>query len=161
MRILSRVVVLPVFLGLAAVSSLSQQKSPLNNAAEPFAIRPGSSFSASGGAAKIANQKASKIASDIIDAEAIIKANSIYGKQVDSNDLTKYALEGALRTLDPHSSYFDQRDWQDLIEEEDSGYTGMGATIGNYSHNGVTDIYVLDTFPGSPAARAGLKFGDR
>src|SRR3569832_1578275 len=60
MRILSRVFVLPVFLGLAALSAFSQQKSPLNNAAEPFAIRPGSSFSASGGAANIANHKASK-----------------------------------------------------------------------------------------------------
>ena len=161
MRILSRVLVLPVFLGLAAVASVSQQKSPLNNAAEPFAIRSGSSFAASGGANDVANKKASKIASDIVDAEAIIKANSVYGKAVDSGALTKYALEGALRTLDPHSSYYDQRDWQELLDEEDSGYTGMGATIANYSHDGVTDTYILDTYPGSPAAKAGLKFGDR
>jgi len=161
MRILSRVVVLPVFLGLVAVSFFSQQKSPLNNAAEPFAIRPGSSFAASGGSADIRSSKASKIASDIVEAEAIIRANSVSGKQVDNNDLTKYALEGALRTLDPHSSYFDQRDWQELLDEEDSGYTGMGATIANYSHDGVTDTYVVATFTGSPAARAGLKFGDR
>jgi carboxyl-terminal processing protease len=161
MRILSRVFVLHVFLGLAAVSSLSQQKSALNNAAEPFAIRPGSSFAASGGSADIANAKASKIASEIVEAEAIIKANSISAKLIDNNELTKYALEGALRTLDPHSSYYDQRDWQELLEEEDSGYTGMGATIANYSHNGVTDTYVVATFAGSPAAKAGLKFGDR
>jgi carboxyl-terminal processing protease len=161
MRILSRVLTLPVFLGLAAVVSLSQQKSPLNNAAEPFAIRPGSSFVASGGSSQVASGKAAKIASDIVEAEAIIRAHAVVGKQIDNNDLTKSALEGALRTLDPHSSYFDQRDWQDLLDEEDSGYTGMGATIANYSHNGVTDTYVLDAFPGSPAARAGLKFGDR
>ena len=161
MRILSRVFLLPVFLGLAAVASLSQQKSPLNNAAEPFAIRPGSSFAASGGSSDAAARKASKIAADIVEAEAVIRANSVYGKQVDSNELTKNALEGALRTLDPHSSYFDQRDWQELLDEEDSGYTGMGATIANYSHDGVSDTYVLDTFPGSPAAKAGLRFGDR
>jgi carboxyl-terminal processing protease len=161
MRNFGRVLLVPVFLSLAAVTPLSQQRSPLNNAAEPFAIKPGSSFAASGGSADVTAKKASRIAADILEAEAVIRGNSVYGKAVDNNELTKSALEGALRTLDPHSSYYDQRDWQDLLDEEDSGYTGMGATIANYSHDGVTNTYVLDTYAGSPAARAGLKFGDR
>ncbi|MBV9240699.1 MAG: S41 family peptidase [Acidobacteria bacterium] len=161
MRLVSRVVLPLVFLCFAAGVSLSQPRSLLNDAAEPFSLRPGSSFSASGGATDVANRKASKITADILEAEAIIKANSVYGKKLDPNDLTKHALQGALRTLDPHSTYFDQRDWQEMIDEEESGYTGMGATIANFRHGDTIDTYVLATYANSPAARAGLKFGDR
>jgi len=148
--------------GALACAALPQQpKTLLNDVVEPFAIRPGSSFAASGAAADVNSRRPSKIAADILEAERIIRENSVDGKRVGASDLTKKALEGALRTLDPHSSYFDQAEWRELLDEEQSGYTGIGATIGAYEQNGVTDTYVLATFPGSPAARAGLRFGDR
>jgi len=150
-----------ILTGVLACSAFAQlPKQTLNDVVEPFAIRPGSSFSASGSSADL-NRKPSRIAADLIEAERIIRDNSVVGRKIDNNELTKKALEGALRTLDPHSSYFDQREWREMLDEEESGYTGIGATIGNYQRNGVTDTYILATFPGSPAAKAGLRFGDR
>ena len=150
-----------ILTGVLACSAFAQlPKQTLNDVVEPFAIRPGSSFAASGSSADL-NRKPSRIAADLIEAERIIRDNSVVGRKIDNNELTKKALEGALRTLDPHSSYFDQREWREMLDEEESGYTGIGATIGNYQRNGVTDTYILATFPGSPAAKAGLRFGDR
>lgn len=148
-----------IILGISAVNSLSQQRSPLN-AAEPFSIRPGSSFTASGGSAAVGS-KPSRIAADIAEAEAIIRSRSVIGDKVSPTDLTKNALEGALRTLDPHSSYYDQREWQELLDEEQSGYTGIGATIANFRRGDVDETYVLSVYPGSPADRARLRFGDK
>ena len=68
---------------------------------------------------------------------------------------------GALRSLDPHSNYFDQAEWKDLLDEQRSGYTGIGATIANFDKGGVTDTFVLSTFPGSPAFKAQLRYGDK
>jgi carboxyl-terminal processing protease len=158
MRYPGRTHVAVVFLSLAASVSFAQLKSPLN-ASEPFSIRPGSSFTASGGSAS--TSKPSRIASDIAEVEAIVRANAVGGDKMSANDLTKSALEGALRTLDPHSSYYDAREWQDLLDEEQSGYTGIGATIATYELNGIDETYVLSVFPDSPAARARLRFGDK
>src|SRR4051794_12009672 len=107
MRHLSRVVRVFVFVCTAAGASLSQPKLPLNEPVEPFSIKPGSSFAASGGARSIDSQRPSRITADILEAETIIRANSISGKQLGLDDMMKNALEGALRTLDPHSSYYD------------------------------------------------------
>ncbi|HEV7701165.1 MAG TPA: S41 family peptidase [Pyrinomonadaceae bacterium] len=161
MRISSRVSLLLVSLSVATCANFAQLKSPLNDTVEPFSIRRGSSFTASGGSTGVGSSRPSSIAADIAEVEAIIRANSVEGKQLDSNEMTKLALDGALRALDPHSSYFDAREWQDMLDEEQSGYTGIGATIANFESGGVSDTYVLATAPGSPAARAQLKFGDR
>jgi carboxyl-terminal processing protease len=48
-----------------------------------------------------------------------------------------------------------------MMDEERSGYTGIGATIANFEIAGVTATYILSTFPGSPAERMQLRFGDR
>jgi carboxyl-terminal processing protease len=66
-----------------------------------------------------------------------------------------------LRSLDPHSNFYDAVEWKDLMDEERGSYSGMGASIGDFERDGVLNTYVLSTFPGSPAARAQLRFGDR
>ena len=75
--------------------------------------------------------------------------------------MTKSALTGALRSLDPHSSFFDRAEWKDMLDEESSTYTGIGATIANFEESGSINTFILATFPGSPAARAMLRFGDK
>jgi carboxyl-terminal processing protease len=66
-----------------------------------------------------------------------------------------------LHSLDPHSNYFDAAEYQDLLTDQQSEYFGIGATIANYYRDGETNTYVIATFPDSPAARAGLRFGDK
>jgi len=145
----------------------AQATAQLNPAVGPFSLKAGSTFSASGGSPdKAANEggsgaKAARIAADIREAEEILARNYIDSKPVRSPDLTKTALEGALRSLDPHSNFFDAAEWKDLMDEERSGYTGIGATIARFDKDGANDTYILSTYPGSPAARAQLRFGDK
>ena len=145
----------------------AQATAQLNPAVDPFSLKAGSTFSASGGSPdKAANEggssaKAARIAADIREAEEILARNYIDSKPVRSPDLTKTALEGALRSLDPHSNFFDAAEWKDLMDEERSGYTGIGATIARFDKDGANDTYILSTYPGSPAARAQLRFGDK
>ena len=152
---------------LTAVSLVSGQfKAPLNPPVEPFNIRPGSTFSASGsapdrGGSVLAADRPSQIAADILEAERLIADNSLNPRKVNPGSMTRSALEGMLRSLDPHSNYYDQSEWNELMDEQQSGYTGIGATIANFTRGADTDTYVISVYPGSPAARAQLKFGDR
>lgn len=152
MRTLSAVVfVLGLFTGAFAQASLLPEKP------EPFKLAEGSSFTASGTST---TRKTRKISSEIAEAETIIREN-LAGTLPTAPEMTRSAAVGALRSLDPHSNFFDQREWQDLLDQEDSAYTGIGATIQSYDTDGVLSTYILDAIPGSGAAAAGLRYGDR
>lgn len=66
------------------------------------------------------------------------------------------AIPGMLRTLDPHSSFFDPRAYKLLREDQKGRYFGVGMSVG--PRNGKT--VVMWPFPGSPAYKAGLRPGD-
>src|SRR5215475_5334424 len=68
----------------------------------------------------------------------------------------KGAVPGMLRTLDPHSNFFDPRDYALLREDQKGHYFGVGMQVG--PRNGKT--VVMAPFPGSPAYKAGLRPGD-
>lgn len=78
-----------------------------------------------------------------------------------SAELTKSAISSMLRTLDPHSSYFDASEYRDLLDEERSEYSGIGSTIVNYKQNGTLETYVIATYANGAAALAGLRYGDK
>jgi carboxyl-terminal processing protease len=68
----------------------------------------------------------------------------------------KGAVPGMLRTLDPHSNFFDPHDFQILREDQKGHYYGVGMTV--QPRNGKT--IVLAPFNGSPAYKAGIRPGD-
>ena len=70
----------------------------------------------------------------------------------------KGAIPGMLRTLDPHSNFFDPKDFAGLREEQKGRYYGVGMQIQPQSKTGRT--MVLAPFQGSPAYKAGLRPGD-
>lgn len=148
------------FLLLASTIS-AQVKTSIIPPSEPFSITTGSSFSASGGTETSNTAARSKITAQIAEAEEIIRQNHVAGQKIKFTDMTKSTLEGALRVLDPHSNFYDAIEWRELLNEQQSGYTGIGATIANFERGGKVETYVLSTFPGSPASRLGLRFGDR
>jgi len=74
----------------------------------------------------------------------------------DRERLTKASILGMLHTLDPHSSFFDRREFNEMQEEQSSKFYGIGVTINQ--RNG--RIYVLGVSAGMPAERAGLRYGD-
>jgi carboxyl-terminal processing protease len=133
---------------------------------EPFSISRGKSFSASPAHSKNASGVktqigANEITEDFAEALEIIRNNHIGGKTFDNNDLTKQSVAGMLRSLDPHSNYFDRAEYEDLLTDQKSEYFGIGATIVNYEKNRQTETYIISTFPDSTAERARLRFGDK
>jgi carboxyl-terminal processing protease len=68
----------------------------------------------------------------------------------------KGAVGGMLRTLDPHSSFFDPRDFQQLREDQRGSYYGVGMTIQPKDNR----IVVVAPFTGSPSYKAGIRPGD-
>jgi carboxyl-terminal processing protease len=68
----------------------------------------------------------------------------------------KGAIPGMLHTLDPHSNFFDPRDYELLREDQKGHYFGVGMQVRPF--NGKT--IVVAPFAGSPAYRAGLRPGD-
>src|SRR5438034_3038467 len=98
---------------------------------------------------------------DFNEALSVIQAHYIEGNKLDLNNVYKSSIIGMLRTLDPHSNYFDKEEFDEMKTDQRSEYLGIGASIQNYSVGDSVDTYVAATFQNAPAARAGLRFGDR
>jgi carboxyl-terminal processing protease len=155
---------LTLFVSSAGAQNKQQSISQLPDI-EPFSISRGKSFAASPAKPKsFAVEKqigADQITEDFADALEIIRNNHVGGKRIDYNELAKQSLDEMLRSLDPHSNYFDQAEYEELLTDQQSEYFGIGATIVNYEKQRQTETYVISTFPDSTADRAHLRFGDK
>ena len=98
---------------------------------------------------------------DFDEALKMIQEQYVEGKKLNYNDIYKSSIIGMLRSLDPHSNYYDREEFEELKTDQRSEYFGIGASIQNYIRGDQADTYVTATFDGSPAARAGLRYGDR
>jgi carboxyl-terminal processing protease len=101
------------------------------------------------------------IEKDFDEAMKVIQENYIEGKKLDYNAIFKSSIIGMLRSLDPHSNYYDRDEYDELKTDQRSEYFGIGASIQNYVLGEQADTFVTATFQNSPASRAGLRFGDR
>jgi carboxyl-terminal processing protease len=79
-----------------------------------------------------------------------------YVETIDSDRLVYGAIRGMLATLDPHSSFFDPREYAQMRERQEGRYYGIGIQI--QSLDG--DITAMRIFEGSPAYKAGMRRGD-
>jgi carboxyl-terminal processing protease len=71
------------------------------------------------------------------------------------------AIPGMLRTLDPHSNFFDPKQFAEMREEMQGNYYGVGMEIAARPNRaGKIVTQVIEPLPGSPAFRAGLRPGD-
>jgi len=79
-----------------------------------------------------------------------------YVDKVDSDRVVYSAIRGMLGTLDPHSSFFDPREYAQMRERQEGRYYGLGITIQTI------DSYITaqNVFEGSPAYKMGLRHGD-
>ena len=101
------------------------------------------------------------IEKDFDEALRTIQENYVEGDKIDYSAVFKSSIIGMLRSLDPHSNYYDRAEYEELKTDQRSEYFGIGASIQNYILGEQADTFVTATFPNSPAARAGLRFGDR
>ena len=79
-----------------------------------------------------------------------------YVEEVPSDRLVYGGIEGMLKTLDPHSSFFDPRQYAQMRERQEGKYYGLGIQIQPIDG----DITVMSIFEGSPAFKKGLRRGD-
>lgn len=86
---------------------------------------------------------------------SIVQQN--YAEPIDTDKLVyDGAIPGMLHVLDPHSNFFDPKEWAHQMEEQRGNYYGVGMTIVPIEDK----VEVVSPFPGSPADRAGIKPGD-
>ena len=134
---------------------------------DPFRIAAGSSFSASAPAGRRAEAAAAaaaerrKIVADLSEAERLIQDNYAGGPRPGLDALTKNALTSLLHQLDPHSNFYDRSQWKELLDEQRSGYAGIGASLSSFARGSSVDTYIVSTFDRTPARLADLRFGDR
>jgi carboxyl-terminal processing protease len=92
-----------------------------------------------------------KIFSDILD---IIEKN--YVEPVDSQKLIRGAINGMLKSLDPHSSFLLPDAYKELRIDTKGEFSGIGIVITMQEHR----LTVISPIEGSPAYEAGIKAGD-
>lgn len=85
----------------------------------------------------------------------VVEENAATPVDPDKN-VYKGAIPGMLRTLDPHSNFFDPRDFQLLREDQKGRYYGVGMTVAPRDRKTI----VIAPFTGSPAYKAGIRPGD-
>ena len=88
--------------------------------------------------------------------DVFLKVRESYVDQVDDKKLIEGAINGMLASLDPHSSYLDARDSENMRSQTDGEYGGLGLTVS--SDEGA--VRVVSPTDDTPAARAGMKSGD-
>ncbi len=108
-----------------------------------------------------ADPKLASIQRDFEEALKMIEQQYVDGRKLNYNDVYKSSIIGMLRSLDPHSNYYDREEFEELKTDQRSEYFGIGASIQNYIHGDQADTYITATFDASPASKAGLRYGDR
>lgn len=103
------------------------------------------------------------IENEMKEALSVIQGNYAGAKTINYNDVFKSSIDSMLHTLDPHSNYFDAKEFEQFRSDQSSRYFGIGATIGDLSdpEGNVLATYIKATFDGAPANRAGLRYGDK
>ena len=81
---------------------------------------------------------------------------SDYVEPVDEKKLLTDAIKGMVSNLDPHSSYYDAKEWKEFREGTSGSFVGIGIEIS--MEDGL--VKVVSPIEDSPAERAGLRTND-
>lgn len=79
-----------------------------------------------------------------------------YVEEIDDKTLLENAIRGMLSGLDPHSSYLDEKSFDDLQVSTSGEFGGLGLEVS--MENGF--VKIISPIDGTPAAKAGIESGD-
>jgi carboxyl-terminal processing protease len=80
-----------------------------------------------------------------------------YYRPIDANKVENLGISAAIASLrDPYSHYFSPSDYKTFLNQSNPHLSGIGVDVLPDPHG----LRVVDAFPGSPAAKAGLRHGD-
>src|SRR3982751_5252404 len=115
-----------------------------------------------GGAMYAQSRTAAK--TDSADSQALVLFTKLldsveenYAAPIDPDKAIYGAIDGMLRTLDPHSKFFDPKAFGQLQEDQTGRYYGLGIMI--TTRFGKVTV-ISPPFKGSPAEKVGLQVGD-
>lgn len=92
--------------------------------------------------------------------EALDVIQKTYVDKVGPDKLVFSAVKGMLRALDPHSSFFDPKEFMRLREDQHSKYFGLGIRVRPLLRDHGRHVIVDPPAIGTPAQRKGLRAGD-
>ena len=84
------------------------------------------------------------------------RVRSDYVEEPDQQQMIEAAINGMLASLDPHSSYMNKKQFEDMSVQTRGEFGGLGIEV--TMENGI--IKVVSPIDGTPAARAGLMAND-
>ncbi|MDJ0792914.1 MAG: S41 family peptidase [Woeseiaceae bacterium] len=90
-------------------------------------------------------------------AEVLERVKRDYVEPLDDAELLESAIRGMVSDLDAHSQYLDAGEYRDIRISTTGSYTGIGIEVDEVDGN----VTVVTPIAGSPAARSGLRAGDR
>jgi carboxyl-terminal processing protease len=90
-------------------------------------------------------------------AEVLDRIQADYVEGTDDHELMSSAIRGMVGELDPHSAFMDAGEFEDLKIATEGNYSGIGVEVTLESGA----IIVISPIDASPAARAGIRAGDR
>src|ERR1035437_4868976 len=93
---------------------------------------------------------------------ALVEQNYAEPINGDKADTAIYdgAIPGMLRTLDPHSNFYDPKAYAKMREDQRGHYYGVGMVIQQQRKEGKDVTYVITPYEGTPSFRAGIRPGD-
>jgi len=89
-------------------------------------------------------------------AEVLERVKRDYVDEVDDERLIEAAIRGMVADLDPHSSYLDPEEYEEIRISTSGNYSGVGLEVGASEGQ----MVVVSAIEGSPAADAGVHSGD-
>ncbi len=88
--------------------------------------------------------------------EVLNAASYWSAEEVTSEKLVYSSVEGMLRTLDPHSSFLEPRDYEEMQDRQKGTFYGLGILVTKRNDQ----VTVITPLEGTPAARLGIRAGD-
>ncbi len=89
--------------------------------------------------------------------EALELIDKNYAGNIAHEKIADTSIQSMLWSLDPHSQFFTQEEFRKLSEEQASQFYGIGVSILQHRDG----VYIQSILPGTPADKAGLRYGDR
>jgi len=85
------------------------------------------------------------------------KLNAEYVDDVDSGELMRVGIDAMLKSLDPYTVYYSESEIEDYKTSISGEYGGIGSLIRTDSNY----VIVTEPYENSPAAKSGLRAGDK
>lgn len=109
-----------------------------------------------GGGARAEGERASQHLREFGHILALVEEHSVASG--DSKAAVEDAIQGMLRTLDPHSNYLDRSAYGEMRDEQRGRFYGLGIQITKRGPD--KPLTIIAPIDDTPAARAGLLAGD-